>query len=165
MDAIISSPRRKSLTSLSLSLSLSLSHTHTHTHTHSQAGYVSLKMTISFRCRVQKLLPDWKRWVFYARFYSGYMEQETLSSHMSFFNFGSITTALRGSLHYTPIRRWFALNGYSHSENRPAMPDLLSTAHFNNPDIQAAVWICLCDTLNMCSSLNTHLTNKYIPCR
>jgi hypothetical protein len=142
----------------SLTLSLSL------THTHSQAGYVSLKTILSFRFRVQKLLPDWKRRVFYAHFYPGYMEQETLSSHVSF-NLGSITTALRGSLHYTPIRRWVALNGYSHSENHPATPDLLSTPNFNNPDIQAAVRMCLCDTLNMCSSLNIHHTNKYTPCR
>jgi hypothetical protein len=65
------------------------------------------------------------------------MEQETLSSHVSSFHFGSITTALRGSLHYTPIRKWVAVNGYNHSENGPAMPDLLLTVHFNNPDISS----------------------------
>jgi len=118
MYAIISSPRRNSLS-----------------HTHSQAGYVSLKTTLTFRFRVQMFLPDWKRREFYAHLYSGYMEQETLSSHVSSFHFGSITTALRGSLHYTPIRRWVAVNGYNHSENRPATPDLHLTAYFNNPDI------------------------------
>jgi len=108
-------------------------HTHTHTHTQSQSGQVSLKTTPSFRFHVQKHLPDWKKRVFYVHFYSGYAEQETLSSHVSF-NLRSITTALRGSLHYTPIRTRTAVNGYNHSENRPAMPDLLLTAHSNNPD-------------------------------
>ena len=129
--------KKKVSLSLPLPLSLTLTHTHTHTHTHSQAGYVSLKTTLSFRFRVQKLLPDWKRGVFYAHFHSGYMEQETLSNHVPLFNFGSITTALRASLHCTPIRRCVA--GCSHSKKRPALPDLLLTAHFNNRDIQAAV--------------------------
>jgi hypothetical protein len=59
---------------------------------------------------------------------------------------GMCELAVRGSPQYTSIRRWVAVNGYNHSENRPVKPDLLLRVHFNNSDNQAAVWNCLCDT-------------------
>jgi hypothetical protein len=84
--------------------------------------------------------------------------KDTYCQGMAGSRHGMCELAVTGSLQCTSTRRWVAVNGYNHSENRPVKPELLLRAHFNNPDNQAAV--CICDTLNAWSSLNTHHTNE-----